>query len=528
MRLAEIIKELEIIEYTGELHLDISGISRDSRDVKPGYLFVCISGLRYDGHDYIAQAISKGAVAVVCQNWQAISQQTTMIRVADTRAALSRISSFFYGEPSKRLLVIGITGTNGKTTTSYYIQAMLRAAGKKAAIIGTTGMIMDDRTIKLAHTTPEAADIHKAMRMMLNEGYDAVVMEVSSHALAQERVDDICFDAAVFTNISDHEHLDYHGDFAAYLAAKLRLVDLLERSEKPSRLIVTNLDDEHFSPIKPAGGILLSTYGILSSPLHSPSPEGEGANASPPTFIPPRFGGKREEGISLFACNIEATIHGNAFTLCHGEKTCAVRLFIPGYYNIYNALAAAAVGIWLRLELKDIAHALHSVKSVPGRFQSITEGQDFSVIVDYAHSSDALSNLLSAARRCSPRRLITVFGCGGDRDRSKRPLMAQAAQQYSDHIIVTSDNPRSEDPFRIIDDIMVGFNTSTDKIERIEDRKQAIFRAIELASPGDMVIIAGKGHENYQVLGDKIIHFDDAEVASEALRALRANGEVEQ
>jgi UDP-N-acetylmuramoyl-L-alanyl-D-glutamate--2,6-diaminopimelate ligase len=476
----------------------VRGVSHDSRSVTPGSVFVAVRGQVSDGASFAAEAIRRGAIAVISESQAPPSCPVPWIVVKDARLSLALLSDAVYGHPSRSMQVVGITGTNGKTTTAYLLQRLFESAGIRAGLLGTVAYRIGEQEKSSSKTTPEAPEVQGMLREMVDCGCGACVMEVSSHALALRRVDGTRFCAAVFTNLT-RDHLDFHGDMEQYFHAKRRLFEMLPAGAPA----IVNADD-------PKGQALLAMRpGMLSYGVEEPAD----VRCGPVSF----------------------SLEGLEFEIQTPSGPVSIRSPLLGRPNLYNILAAAAAAVALDLPLDAIREGIASVELVPGRFQVVSvPGDDITVIVDYAHTDDALRNLLETARPLAGRRLITVFGCGGDRDRSKRPLMGAVAARLSDLVVITSDNPRSEDPFRIIEEIKLGLGSASPKPiagrperqpERIPasitiaDRRSAISRAIALAKPGDMVVIAGKGHEKYQVIGSRILPFDDVEVAREALVA---------
>ena len=477
--------------------LDVSSVAYDSRTVTPGAVFVALQGTRQDGARYAAQAIGRGAIAVVADRAPEETPSVPWIVAEHGRVALAALAAAYYRHPSESLLLVGVTGTNGKTTSTYLLEGVFEAQGWTSGRIGTTGYRVGRDERPSARTTPEAPDLQALLREMVDLGCQACAMEVSSHALDLERVAFSRFGAAIFTNLT-RDHLDYHGDMEAYFAAKRRLFDMLP-SEAPAAI---NVDD-------PRGERLV------------------GSVARPVTYALTRQADVSPISLSLSLRGIDAELRTPAGTM---------RLLtpLPGRPNAYNALGVVAACVGLGIPLDAIAHGLEHIASVPGRFEVVSaEADDIAVIVDYAHTDDALKNLLETARALAPQRIVTVFGCGGDRDKSKRPLMGAVAARLSDLVILTSDNPRSEDPAAIIEDIKRGLvppdrptrhagqavaAVQTTPWRSIVDREEAITRAIVDAQPGDLVIIAGKGHETTQTIGDRVLPFDDGKVARGALR----------
>jgi UDP-N-acetylmuramoyl-L-alanyl-D-glutamate--2,6-diaminopimelate ligase len=493
MRLDEVIRPLVLREVTGDSGVEISGLSIDSRQVKPGDLFIALRGFTVDGHRFVKQAVEKGAVAVLVE--EQVDVPVPVVRVPDTRRAMAVVAATFYRHPTRELKVIGITGTNGKTTTSYLIQKILNDAGCKAGLIGTIQMKIGDRVYPVQNTTPEVLDLQKSFRMMRDEGCEYSVIEVSSHALDQGRTRGCRFRIGVFTNLTQ-DHLDYHETMERYREAKGLLFSQLgndfHNDPSSQSFAVLNADDEasaYFARITP---VQVITYGIEK-----------------PADV-------RAEGIRI-------TPEGTALTVHTFRGSTEMNLKLIGKFNVYNALAAIAVGLLEGLSLEEIRASLEEVQGVSGRFEAVREGQPFTLLVDYAHTPDSLENVLTTIREFAEKRVFTVVGCGGDRDRTKRPLMARIAVKYSDLTVLTSDNPRTEDPEKILDDMEAGLaDTSRDRYIRITDRREAIRFAVRKAESGDIVLIAGKGHETYQEIHGVRHHFDDREVAREAIKALQS------
>ncbi|MBQ3451088.1 MAG: UDP-N-acetylmuramoyl-L-alanyl-D-glutamate--2,6-diaminopimelate ligase [Selenomonadaceae bacterium] len=462
--------------------IEISGIEHDSRKVEAKNLFVCMEGAHVDGHNFIPQATDNGAVAILTtrKNFTPPENISALI-VPDMLNALAVIVPYFYDYPSRKMRVIGITGTNGKTTTSYLLREIFKSAGFKVGLIGTIQILIGDESFPVRNTTPNVIDLQKILLDMLNKKVQVVVMEVSSHALAEHRVAGVEFDTAIFTNLTQ-DHLDYHLTMENYLRAKTKLFDMVSRrGRKQNKTAIINVDDAASEEILRHCLCKKISYGVKN------------------------FADLRGVKIQLGIRNLELEIN----------KT-KLSLHLTGMFNVYNVLAAFGAATAENIRPDIIKNALENFKSVPGRFERIFSDEPFEVIVDYAHTPDGVKNVLETAAQIVTGKIITVFGCGGDRDNSKRPIMGKLAAEFSDVVIVTSDNPRTEDPEKILDEIEVGIG---EKIhERIVDRRAAIFRAIELASAGDIVLILGKGHETYQILKDKTIHFDDREVAREAIK----------
>jgi UDP-N-acetylmuramoyl-L-alanyl-D-glutamate--2,6-diaminopimelate ligase len=459
----------------GPEDVEITGLAYSSRNVVPGALFFCVRGFTADGHDFAADAVERGAAAIVCERPVGLAVPEVVVR--DARAAMGPAAARFFGDPTSELQVVGITGTNGKTTTAFLVRQLLEAGRLQTGLLGTVKRVVGGIEEEVERTTPEAIDLQATFRRMLDAGDRACAMEVSSHALELGRADAIRFACRVFTNLTQ-DHLDFHGTMDAYFAAKRRLFD------EPGPAVV-NVDDEYGRRLAEGRGEVIS-FAI-------------------------------ERDADYRARDVRFDVSGAWFTCETPDGPLEIESPLPGLFNVLNVLGAVAVARTLGVDAGAVAEALRSVGRVPGRFEAVEEGQDFGVLVDYAHTPDSLENVLRAAREVTRNRLHVVFGAGGDRDRGKRPLMGRAAADLADRVIVTSDNPRNEDPESIVDQIMEG--TGPDA-ERELDRRRAIGRAIESAEPGDVVVIAGKGHEQGQEFerGRKE-PFDDVTVAREALRA---------
>jgi UDP-N-acetylmuramoyl-L-alanyl-D-glutamate--2,6-diaminopimelate ligase len=478
-----------------ESDVTITGVAYDSRMVEPGAVFVALKGARADGTVFARQAIERGAAAIVSEQPEPSGAAVPWVVVPDARLALARLAAAYFGHPSTEMQVVGITGTNGKTTTAYLVTSIFEAAGIQCGMVGTVGYRIGDEMREAARTTPEAPDVQRLLREMVDRGCGACAMEVSSHALALRRVDETKFSARVFTNLT-RDHLDFHADMEDYFRAKRRLFEMAPR-DTPSLL---NVDDPRGASLVEVAGRPV-TYAINQPADLTPGP-------------------------------LSFSVTGLVFDVRTPRGTLHVHSKMVGRPNVYNILAAVSTGVALDLPFDAIERGVAALDGVPGRFEVVSGEKDGAiVVVDYAHTDDALRNLLETARPLAHGRLITVFGCGGDRDRTKRPLMGAVAARLSDVIIVTSDNPRSEDPERIIDEVRSGIRPdparrSVQRVLAIVDRREAIGKAIELAQPGDMVLVAGKGHEKYQVIGDQVLPFDDVTVAREALGRRRTNSGV--
>ncbi|HEV3064384.1 MAG TPA: UDP-N-acetylmuramoyl-L-alanyl-D-glutamate--2,6-diaminopimelate ligase [Chthoniobacterales bacterium] len=484
MQLADLIQRLRAISIDGPVDREITGLRYDSRRVGPGNLFVAVGGSCFDGHSFIEQAVDKGAVAIVGEK-PGLSKRATMIVVPNSREALARLAATYYGDPSRRLKVIGVTGTNGKSTTTFLVKHLLERANQSTGLIGTVRYEIGERVLPAQRTTPESLDLQELLSQCVEAGCRNVVLEVSSHALSQGRASEIAFDVGAFTNLTQ-DHLDFHHGMKDYFEAKARLFDSVRDNQKKERAAVINIDD-------PYGQQLVARFG-RDLPMIS---YGMGARAQ------------------FRASNFKVEMNGTSYQLNAKEKSYLVRLPLIGRFNVYNSLAALAVAHAIGADVRTSVLALANAPQIPGRLEAIPAKRQFHVFVDYAHTDDALLNVLRTCRDLHPNRLILVFGCGGNRDRTKRVLMGAVADQYADYAILTSDNPRKEDPEAIVRDIEAGFKRKN--YEKIVDRREAISRAIALAQPKDIVLIAGKGHEKYQEFGDHTIPFDDVEVAARAL-----------
>ncbi|SHG94584.1 UDP-N-acetylmuramoylalanyl-D-glutamate--2,6-diaminopimelate ligase [Thermosyntropha lipolytica DSM 11003] len=487
MRLGDVLKGIEYKIIKGNGDEEITGVYYDSRKVKPGSLFICIRGFKADGHNYISEALLRGAVAILAEEIREVAADITYILTGNTRSAMAKVASNFYGRPSSFMRVIGVTGTNGKTTTTHLIQNILTQASLKTGILGTLYARVDDYKKEMGHTTPEALEIEEFMSLCRQKEAKYVVMEVSSHALDLDRVKEIDYNVALFTNLTQ-DHLDYHQNMENYKNAKLKLFSML--GEKENNFAVINNDDRYAGDFIKGTKAEVITYGI-------------------------------ENDAQVKGYNLDISARGTSFMVKYKDIDFKVDMQLIGLFSVYNALAAIAFALREGIEPEIIKEALAKTTSVAGRFELVKCGQDFTVVVDYAHTPDGLENVLKTAKELTSQRLITVFGCGGDRDKTKRPLMGEIAARYSDFCIVTSDNPRSEDPKAIIDDIIPGLlKVEGSRYAVVVDRREAIRHAIYMAKPGDMVVIAGKGHETYQLIGDKVLDFDDRKVAAEFLKEI--------
>lgn len=488
MTFVNLLQGAEILAQSGDA--PIRGIAYDSRRVQPGFVFVAMQGESSDGNRFIDQAIAAGAAAVLTDSaTETPRPNVAWAQVPHGRRALARVSANFYKRPAERLAITGITGTNGKSTTTFLVESILNAAGRKSVLVGTIEYHVAGKILPAPHTTPEALELNQMLGEGLANGATEAVMEVSSHALAQQRVFAIPFDVAVFTNLT-RDHLDYHQTMDEYFAAKRILFEGC--GTEPPRVAVLNADDEYGQKLIAASKkrSQVSTYGFTTGDFHAKSPS-----------------------ISSRGTRFDMVMPGGVLPI-----------FSPllGRVNVYNILAAAAAAFSRGCSRDEVAQGIANLTHVPGRFERVDCGQPFTVVVDYAHTDDALRNLTALARdfvtQAGPRgRVITLFGCGGDRDRAKRPLMGEATGRGSDYVVLTSDNPRSEDPLAIINDAMVGLQRSGAKYVVEPDRRAAIALAIREAAPSDIVLIAGKGHEKVQVSRSGIAPFDDVDVARQAL-----------
>lgn len=472
--------------------LDVLGLDYDSRRIQPGWLFFAFPGRRVDGRDFARQALERGAVGIVSGSGPPEGFPGLWVEVDDARRAMALMARSLYAEAASAVNVLGVTGTNGKTTVTFLADHMLRSAGLVTALIGTIHYHVAGQPRGAVNTTPESVDVYRLMADLHAAGGSHLVMEVSSHALALGRVYGMSFHTAVFTNLT-RDHLDFHGTMEDYFAAKAQL--FRGQGAPPPRFAVINADDPWSArlPVAPATGIF--SFGL-------------------------------SERAALRASSVEAGFHGLRFDLHWQGATWKVTSPLAGRMNVYNLLAAFGAALTCGLEPDKLVESVRTFGAVPGRFERIDQGQPFLVIVDYAHTEDALRNAIAAARDLGPARIITVFGCGGDRDRQKRPLMGQAAGELSDYVVLTSDNPRSEDPIAIMNDALVGLRR-TDTPHTVEpDRAKAIRKALSEAGSNDVVLIAGKGHESFQVLKDQTIHFDDREVARSILREFGFGGNL--
>lgn len=481
MKLYNILEESEIVGYKGNLDIEIEGIAYDSRNVRQNYLFVCISGSANDGHNYIDEAISKGAVAIIVEK-DVAREGVTIVRVEQSRKTLPIIASKYYNHPTDSLKLIGITGTNGKTTTTYLVKSILESWNKKVGLIGTISIEIGNREIESTRTTPESLDLQQIFREMLDCGADYGVMEVSSHSLEFGRVDGCKFHTGVFTNLTQ-DHLDFHKTIENYRKAKEKLfymtkhVNIINIDDKEGRTIGDNIK---------SSGIPLLTYGI-------------------------------NQKADIMAKDIKISDEGVVFKLITPDFETKIKSSIPGRFSVYNCLAAASIAYAEGIDNVTISKGIEKILYVPGRSEVIDIDKPYKIIIDYAHTPDGLENILNSIKYYVKGRIIAVFGCGGDRDKTKRPKMGEIAGRLSDYCIITSDNPRTEDPYSIIQEIEEGIKDTNCSYICIENRREAIKYAMELAKSGDIILLAGKGHETYQVRKDKTIDFDERVIVKELL-----------
>jgi UDP-N-acetylmuramoyl-L-alanyl-D-glutamate--2,6-diaminopimelate ligase len=485
MQLKTLVSTIPVRQIVGPVDRTVESIAYDSRRVQRNGLFVALRGEKADGHEFIEQAIEKGATAIVSEREEK-QARATCVMVENTRIAMADLAASFYGFPVRKLKLAGVTGTNGKTTTTFLIKHICENAGLRCGLIGTVRYEIGERILPATRTTPESLDLQELFAQILNAGCKAAAMEVSSHALAQERTRGLEWDTAVFTNLTQ-DHLDFHGTMENYFDAKARLfTQLVSQEKKRKPVAVVNIDDRYGEQLlkRIDKKVAVFTYGM----------------------------GTRAD---FRASNYRTEFGGTSYQLDAKGKSYLVRVPLIGRFNVANSLAALAASHALGVGVREAVFSLGKSPQVPGRLEAVPARRQFQVFVDYAHTPDALLNVLKTLRELSPRRLIVVFGCGGNRDRQKRALMGGVVDQNADHAIITSDNPRKEDPDEIIAEVEKGFRSN--HYEKVADRATAIARAIELAQSRDIVLIAGKGHENYQEFSDHTVPFDDIQVARRAL-----------
>ncbi len=496
MRLARVLEAVPLVRElpAALLEADVRGLTYDSRKIEPGFLFFAFAGAKADGAQYAAAACEKGALAILGDRPAHGPAGCPFVQVTHGRQALALAARNLYDRPDERIYLTGVTGTNGKTTSTSLIDSILRAAGKTTALIGTIEYHLAGQVLPAVNTTPESLDLFRMFDELAKAGGTHATLEASSHALELKRIYAMQFHTAAFTNFT-RDHLDFHGTMDAYFAAKQLL--FTPESGPPPTFAVLNCDDGQVRTLRTAAETEVFWYGIEGS-----TPVSRGSSDR---YV-------RAEGV-------ESSFSGLRFEIVTDDRRFAVESALVGSINVQNILLAVATALTYGLSEEEIQKGLANLQRVPGRFERVEEGQPFTVVVDYAHTDDALRNVITVARGMRPKRIITLFGCGGDRDRSKRPLMGAAAAEGSDYVILTSDNPRSEDPLAIMNDAMVGLSRFDTPHAAEPDRERAIRKAIETAGPGDVVILAGKGHETYQILRDGPIPFDDREVARRVLRS---------
>lgn len=487
MKLSQLLANVPDAKITGDTEREITGVIYDPLRIKPGFLYVAINIYTQldkieqpDGHEFVDKAIAAGAVAVILERDMPLPEGITKIVVPNSRIALAAAAGEFYGHPSRKLKVIGITGTNGKTTTAHVVESIL-SVKHRAGLMGTLYYKVAGEIRKSKDTTPEPPDLQMIFHEMLEGNCEYVVMEVSSHGVDFHRVDGVHYEAGGWTNLTQ-DHLDYHKTMEAYRECKLEFY----RSVDADKYVSVNVDDPSAKHFIEATRAKVLTYGMQNE-------------------------------ADIMAKDVEYSVNGTEFTLVTPKGSVRVKSRLRGQFNVYNMLTGAACCYGLGEDLETIKAGLEKPIVVAGRFQPVERGQDYVVVVDYAHTPDGMVKVLSAARATNPKRLITVFGCGGDRDATKRPIMGGIAVEQSDYAVITDDNPRTEDPDKIVADILAGIKAPKERYEVIHDRREAIERAINMAKPGDLVLIAGKGHETTQTLRDTTIHFNDFEVADEVV-----------
>ncbi|MBQ4518197.1 MAG: UDP-N-acetylmuramoyl-L-alanyl-D-glutamate--2,6-diaminopimelate ligase [Clostridia bacterium] len=479
MKLSKLLENVKLLQSITE-NIDITGIAYDSRKVVKGYLFVCIKGYETDGHLYIENAIANGAAAILVQD-EIAQLSVPCLRAEDTRKALAQIAANFYDHPEKKLKPVAVTGTNGKTTVTTLIKSILDFAGKKVGLIGTNANMIGNTVLPTERTTPESLDLFELFAHMVDEGMEYVVMEVSSHSLFLNRVYGIPFAVAAFTNLTQ-DHLDFHGNMENYFLAKQILFTMCDTA-------IINIDDDYGQRLAKENQCPTITYSV-------------------------------DAESDLKATNCRISPRGVIFSLTTQESELSVRLGIPGKFSVYNCLAAFSVCLALGIDAQKIIDALLVAKGVPGRAENVYTGTDYTVLIDYAHTPDGLENIIRTVKDFAQGRVVTLFGCGGDRDPVKRPIMGKIAGELSDFCIITSDNPRTEEPMNIIRQIEAGMKETSCSYTVIEKRRDAIRFALTEAQPGDCIILAGKGHETYQIIGKEKRHFDEREVIREILAEL--------
>ncbi|MBS5794249.1 MAG: UDP-N-acetylmuramoyl-L-alanyl-D-glutamate--2,6-diaminopimelate ligase [Clostridiales bacterium] len=486
MILKELIKNLKYIKLIGNKNVEISHLTIDSRKVKKGSMYGAIKGFNVDGHKFIKNCIKNGASLIVCEDLEdfCIDDNVAILQVENTRKALAIIAKNFYNNPTKNINLIGVTGTNGKTSTTYFLEQILLEYKKTVGIIGTIEIRENGKKMEFdfsTSTTPDTIELNELFSTMVSDNIDNIVMEVSSHALELHKVEGCNFNIGIFTNLTQ-DHLDMHKSMENYLNAKSKLFGMC-------KVGIINIDDKYAKDIIKNASCKVFTYSI-------------------------------EKESDLQAINIQYFMDRVTFDVKINDKVESFILNIPGRFSVYNALSVIGACLMQNIPIDIIKEGIKNIEGVPGRIQTIPNNKGFNVIVDYAHTPDGLDNIIKAVREFTKGRVITIFGCGGDRDRKKRPIMAEISANLSDYTIITSDNPRSEVPESIIDEIETGIKPITNNYEKITGRREAIYRGVSIAKANDSIIIAGKGHEDYEIFADKTIHFDDTEVAKEALEDL--------
>ncbi len=486
MILKDLIKDLKYIKLIGNENVEINNLTIDSRKVDKNYMYGAIKGFNVDGHKFINNAINSGASLIVCEDIENINKNDNIaiLQVKNTRIALASICKNFYNNPTKNINLIGVTGTNGKTSTTYFLEQILLEYKKTTGIIGTIEIRENGKKLDFdfaTSTTPDTIELNELFNQMVNDNIENIIMEVSSHALELHKVDECNFNIGIFTNLTQ-DHLDLHKNMENYCNAKSKLFNMC-------KIGVINIDDEYAEHIIKNANCKIFTYSI-------------------------------EKESDLQAINIQYFMDKVTFDININDKLENFVLNIPGRFSVYNALGVIGACLMQNIPIDVIKEGIKNIKGVPGRIQTIPNDKGFNVIVDYAHSPDGIDNIIKAVREFTKGKIITIFGCGGDRDRKKRPIMGEISAKLSDYTIITSDNPRSEVPESIINEIEEGVKHITNDYEKITSRKEAIYKGIKIAKPLDSVIIAGKGHEDYEIFADKTIHFDDTEVAKEALEDL--------
>lgn len=478
MRLTDILKDTNYKILKGNLDIEIKGIFYDSRKCKDFSMFIAIKGFKTDGVNYITDAIKNGAKVIVVDREIMIPEEVTVVKVVDCRSAMAKMAANYYSEPTKQLFLIGVTGTNGKTSVTYMIKSILESQNNKVGLIGTIKNMIGDKEFKTERTTPESIDLQKYFRIMVDEGVKYVVMEVSSHSLALKRVDECNFDIAVFTNLTQ-DHLDFHKTMDNYARTKAKLFKMAKQA------CVINIDDDYSSLMIENSNAKVVTYGI-------------------------------KDHAYIMAKDVNNSLKGVKYKVQIEDVKDEIALKIPGLFSVYNSLAAISVAFILGIPLQSVKMALNKVK-IKGRFELLDAEKPYNIIIDYAHTPDGLENLMKAFNDYEINKKILVFGCGGDRDVTKRSIMGEIAGKYADFTIITSDNPRTEDPMAIIKNIETGIKKTNSSYIIIENRKEAIKYALSIAKKDDVIILAGKGHETYQILKNKTIHFDERDVVKEIL-----------